>query len=495
MDPKRHLYYGVIIQFYGMLVMPSFSESHLSLVSSSQLSRVTAFFIDRQYYSHVLKFALPIALQQLIFSGLNLVSSVMVGQLGDTTVAAVGLANQIFFLLNLLIFGIGSGAAMFTAQLWGQKDISNIRRVLGLSLTLSLASAVIFLVLAELFPSTILGIYSRDPEVIALGSSYLRIFAFSFIFFGITATISLVLRSIGEVRLPVTVTVCALILNIILSYVLIFGKLGLPALGVNGAAYSILISRGLECIILISMTYYLKLPIAGNLRELFSFDLVFAGKVLRPVMPIVINEILWSLGITAYQVIYARIGTEQLAAINISVAIVDLAMIVFIGLGNATSILVGNFIGSGDEGQAHVYAGRSLALSAIGGMVIGILILLLSPFILSLYKVSPQTIDYAQSILLVSCATLWIRMTNLVIFIGVLRAGGDTRYGLILDGFTIWLVGVPLTAYGAFVLHLPIHLVYLLTMSEELVKWSLGLWRYFSKKWIHNLTETVSAIN
>jgi len=467
----------------------------LSITIPSATRRIAIFFNDRQYYSRLLRFALPIALQQLIFSGLNLVASVMVGQLGDTAVAAVGLAGQIFFLLNLLVFGIGSGAAMFTAQLWGRRDIPNIRRVLGLSLTLSMIGAVFFLVIAEFFPAAVLSIYSRDPAVIALGSSYLRIFGFSFLFFSVTATFSLVLRSIGEVRLPVSVTIGALLLNIILSYVFIFGKLGLPALGVNGAAYAILISRSLECFALITLTYYLKLPPAGKLSELLSYDMAFARIVLRPVLPVAINEILWSLGITAYQVIYARTGTEQLAAMNISIAIVDLAVVAFIGLGNATSILVGNFIGSRDETQAQVYAGRSLALSGIGGMVIGVLIFLLSPFILSLYKVSPETIGYAQKILVISCSFLWLRMMNLVIFIGILRAGGDTRFGLVLDGFIIWLVGVPLTAFGAFVLHLPIYLVYLLTMSEELVKWSLGIWRYFSKKWIHNLAETVSEIN
>jgi Na+-driven multidrug efflux pump len=220
----------------------------------------------------------------------------------------------------------------------------------------------------------------------------------------------------------------------------------------------------------------------------------FANHVLRPVLPVLINEILWSLGITAYQVIYARLGTEQLAAVNISTTITDLAVVAFIGLGNATAILVGNMIGSGDEQHAQAYAGRSLLLSFLGSLLLGIALLTLSPFILSLYKVSPEVIIYARSVLLISASFLWLRMMNLIIFIGIFRAGGDTRFALLLDGFIIWLVGVPLTAYGAFVLHLPIYLVYLLTMSEEIAKWSLGLWRFFSHRWIHNLTETVVEI-
>jgi putative MATE family efflux protein len=450
-------------------------------------------FADRDYFSGMVKFALPITLQQLIFTSLNLVSNVMVGQLGETTVAAVSLAGQIFFLLNLLIFGIGSGAAMFTAQLWGKRDIPNVRKVLGLALTLSIAGALFFFFVAEFIPSFALSIYSKDPQVINLGSSYLRIFGFSFIFFSVTATFSLILRSVGEVRLPVATSIFALVLNIALSYILIFGKLGLPALGANGAAWSILLSRIVECILLVWMTYRCKLPPAGKLRELFVFNAAFAGAVLRPVLPVAINEVLWSFGITTYQIIYARIGTDQLAAMNISSIIGDLAVVAFIGIGNATAILVGNLIGSSQNERAQVWAGRSLALGAVGGAIVGLIVLLISPLILGLYKVSPIVIVYARSVLLVLCSFLWLRMMNMILFIGVLRAGGDTRFALILDGFIIWLVGVPLTAYGAFVLHLPIYQVYMLTLSEEFTKWALGLWRYLSKKWIHNLAETVST--
>ncbi len=415
----------------------------------------------------------------------------MVGQLGETAVAAVSLANQIFFLLNLLIFGIGSGAAMFTAQLWGRRDIPNIRKVLGLALTLGVAGGVFFLLIAEFFPSQALGVYSRDAQVIAIGSPYLQIFGLSFVFFAVTATFSLILRSVGEVRLPVTVSVFALLLNMALSYIFIFGKFGAPAMGVIGAAYGVLIARIVECLLMVSLTYARQLPPAGKLSELFAFDMPFAGVVLKPVLPVAINEVLWSLGITTYQIIYARIGTDQLAAVNISTTISDLAVVAFMGIGNATAILVGHLIGSDQNERAQLYAGRSLALGAIGGMLIGGAVLLVSPFILGLYKVSPLVITYAASLLLVNCSFYWLRMMNMILFIGVFRAGGDTRFALVLDGFIIWLVGVPLTAFGAFVLHLPIFLVYMLTLSEEFCKWGLGLWRYFSKKWIHNLAKTV----
>ena len=206
------------------------------------------FFNDKDYYLRLYHFAFPIALQQFIMSSLNMVGVMMIGQLGAVPVAAVGLANQIFFLLNLLLFGITSGSAMFTAQLWGKRDIPNIRKVLGSALTLGLAGGTVFLIIAEFFPAAALSIYSKDPSVIALGSDYLRIIGFSFFMFHITFCYSAVLRSTGDVQTPLVVTLHTLSFNTLFSYVLIFGKLGFPAMGVHGAAIAAFSARVLECI-------------------------------------------------------------------------------------------------------------------------------------------------------------------------------------------------------------------------------------------------------
>jgi putative MATE family efflux protein len=380
---------------------------------------------------------------------------------------------------------------MFTAQLWGKGDVANIHRVLGLALSMSLGSGILFLLASELIPQTLLGIYSTDPQVIALGSAYLRLFGWSFLFFSITATYGSIMRSIGQVKLPVLVSISAMIFNVALSYLLIFGKLGLPKMGVIGAAAAIVVSRTLECVALLWLNYRLRLPTAARLDEMAGFNVGFAKKVLNPVLPVAINEVLWSLGITAYSVVYARISTESIAAMNIVGTISDLSMAPFIGLTNACAILIGHLIGAGDDRQAYRYGGRSLALGIAGALLVGGLVMLVSPFILSFYKVSPLVIEYTQKALIVLSTFLWLRMANLVRFIGIFRAGGDTRYALILDGIIIWLVGVPLAFLGAFVFHLPVYLVYLMVMTEELTKGFLGLQRYFSRKWIHHLEQTV----
>jgi Na+-driven multidrug efflux pump len=208
-------------------------------------------------------------------------------------------------------------------------------------------------------------------------------------------------------------------------------------------------------------------------------------------VPVALNEIFWSFGITTYNIIYARMGTDAIAAMNIFGTVDNMAFIFFIGLGNATAIIVGNKIGAGDEKDAYKYAGRSIGLAMSLGLIVGCIVLILRTPVLSIYNVSPRVLEDAYKIMTIAALAVWLRASNMVIIVGTLRSGGDTIYSLILDGFVIWLVGVPLAALGAFFFMLPIELVYLMVLSEELTKFVLGLRRYFSRKWINNLARTV----
>jgi putative MATE family efflux protein len=457
--------------------------------------KVIEFYKDPDYFSNIQKIALPIIIQQLMFSGLNMLGVILIGQKGDASVAAVGLAGQIAFLLNLVHFGIISGAAMFTAQFWGKHDIRNLRRVLGLCLMLAISASLIFFTLAQLLPSQILRIYSKDPVVIELGTSYIRTFSWTFLFFAITFSYALVMRSTGDVKIPTTVSVGALLISTFLSYSLIFGKFGLPELGIQGAAVAAVIARLLECVTLLIVTYARKLPVAASFRELTDFDRVFFRRVIKPMLPVILNELFWSLGITTYNIIYGRMGTQSYAAINIVSTIEQVGFVIFIGISNATSVLVGNRIGSGREDEAYLYAGRSLGLGILGGILLGIVLQFVKAPILSLYKVSPEVLQDAGRIINVVSFFLWVRVNNMTTVVGILRAGGDTRFSLFLDGIIIWIVGVPMAYLGAFVFNWPVYLVYLCAMSEEATKWFLGINRYFSRKWINNLTMHVEGLD
>ena len=458
------------------------------------LTKIIDLYRDREYLDNMRRIALPIIAQQLAFALLNMLGVVFVGQKGETSVAAVGLAGQLAFLLNLVHFGIISGAAMFTAQFWGRQDIPNLRRVLGLCLLLALSASLIFFTLSQLLPETILRIYSEDEAVIALGTNYIRTFSWTFIFFAITFSYALVMRSTGNVKIPPMVSVGALLISTFLSYSLLFGKFGLPELGIQGVAIAAVIARGIECVTLLVVTYAGRSPVAASLRELFDFDLAFAGRVIKPMFPVIINELFWSLGITTYYVIYGRMGTESIATMNIVSSIEQVAFVLFIGIANATSVLVGNRIGAGKEDEAFNYAGRSLGLGIGGGLIMGLLLQVLKTPILSLYNVSPEVIQNAGYVINVASVFLCVRVNNMTIVVGILRAGGDTKFSMFLDGFIIWIVGVPLAALGAFMFHLPVYFVYLLVMSEEVVKWALGLYRYRSRKWINNLANQVGGM-
>jgi putative MATE family efflux protein len=462
-------------------------------LTGKRQNAVIEFFSDKEYYQRLYKFTFPISLQNLVAASLNMVGWVMVGQLGAVPVAAVGLANQIFFLLNLMLFGITTGSAMFTAQLWGKRDITNIRKVLGLALTLGLAAAMLFLVIAEVFPSFALGIYSQDLAVVVSGSEYLRIIGFSFPLFAISFCYAIVLRSTGDARTPLVVTFSSLVINTLVSYLLIFGKLGLPALGVHGAAIGFLVARVIEVVFYLILTYRNDSPAAAKLGELFRFDRDFAWQVLKPVLPVVANEILWSLGTSAYSVAYARISTESIAAMNIVSAVDQIALLLFNAMGHACAVLVGNCIGAGDKDTAFRYAARTEALGMLGALGVGAAVIASNNAILSMYNVSPLVIDYARRVLNILGVLLWLRSSNMILFIGIFRSGGDTRFAFFLDGVIIWVVGVPLAFIGAFIFHLPVYWVYLLQMSEEISKWLLGVYRFFSRKWIHNLAEVVGS--
>ena len=452
------------------------------------------FYRDPEYFSEVQKIAIPIIIQQLMFSGLNMLGVIFVGQKGEASVAAVGLAGQVAFLLNLVHFGIISGAAMFSAQFWGRRDVPNLRRVLGLCLMMAVSASFIFFALSQLWPSQILSIYSKDSSVIDLGTDYIRTFSWTFIFYAITFSYAFVMRSTGDVKTPTTISVLALLLTTFLSYSLIFGKFGLPELGIQGAAVAAVIARLLECVTLLTVIYRGNSPVAASLRELTNFDGGFFGKVIRPMFPVILNELLWALGVTTYNIIYGRMGTSAYAAMNIVSTIEQMAFVIFIGIANATSVLVGNRIGAGREEEAQLYAGRSLGLGVVGGIIIGLILQLVKEPVLSLYNVSPEVIENAGHVIDVVSLFLWVRVTNMTIVIGILRAGGDTRFSLFLDGIIIWLVGVPMAYLGANVFHLPVYLVYLCAMSEEVTKWFLGIARYRSRKWINDLAAQVEGI-
>ena len=451
-----------------------------------------SFVRDKTFMRTMLGLALPVAFQQFITAGLNMVDVLMVGQLGEASIAALGLANQVFFLLILFLFGVTSGMAIFTAQYWGQGDVVSIRKVLGISLTVALGVGLLFTLAATLIPETIMSFYTEDAEVIALGSSYLQIVGFSYMFMAVTTSYFAVLRSITLVKVTVVVSVIAIILKTGLGYLLIFGIGGLPALGVRGAAIGTTFGWIFESGLIIFLVYRLKTPLAANPVTFFRFDRPFVGKVLKTAMPAAANEVFWSVGITIYNAVYARIGTDAMAAIQINATIEEVAFVLFIGLGNACAVMIGNKIGEGRKDVAFEYGRRFLLLNVFLALLSGIVILLAREPVIGLYEISVSAANSARMLMLIFSLTAWVRAINFILFVGALRAGGDTRFAMFMELFSIWVSGVTMAVIGDFVLKLPVYGVYMMVFLEEIVKVFIIMRRYLSRKWIHDLVNVTA---
>ncbi|QAA33176.1 MATE family efflux transporter [Clostridium manihotivorum] len=444
-------------------------------------------FSDKKFFNATIKLALPIALQNFILSSLNLFDNIIIGGLGEVAIASVGLANQMFFLLNLVLFGVVSGASIFTAQYWGNKDLKNIKRVLGICLISSIAASSIFTLAALIFPKPIMSLFSNDPAVINMGANYLRIICLSYIVTAISFAYAATLRSIGQVKAPMFVSVTALAVNTVLNFTMVYGVAGIPGLGVYGSALGTLIARIIEFILMIFVVYKFKFPLAAKPKELLDLSLDFVKKFFKVTIPVILNESLWALGVTVYSVIYAHMGTSIIASTNIVSTIDRLAMVIFLGFGNAAAIMIGQKIGEKDEKTAFLYAKRFIIMNPLIGILVGFVIYIGAPSILYAYNVSPEVHNYSKSLLHILGIFLCIKVFNYTNVVGILRSGGDTKFCLLLDIGGMWLVGVPLVALAGLYFNLPIDKVYIFVFMEEVAKFIVGFPRIASKKWINNL--------
>ncbi len=440
------------------------------------------------FYGSLARIALPIALQNLIISSVNMLDTVMVGRLGAAELAAVGLGNQVWFLLMLFLFGASTGAGVFTAQYWGKRDLAGVRKTTGLSMALGLAAALLFMAASLLAPTWILGLYSKDPDVVRLGAEYLRRVAPSYPLAALSFCMALALRGVERVRLPLAATVVSLALNAGLNYVLIFGKLGLPALGVRGAAYATVIARLVEALIVLIGAYARRMPPAGSLAELRSWDGAFLSRFTTIAAPVMVNEVLWSLGITCYNGILARVGTDAIAAYNVTSTISQLAMVLFMGTANAAAVMIGKRIGEGDRETAFAWARRFAILSPLLGVAVSALVVPTSALLPRLFALDPEPLRQASLMVYVLAAIIPFKVFNLHVVVGICRSGGDTKFGAFFDLFGVWGVGVPLALLGAFVLRVQPWMVFALLSLDELAKFGLGIWRLGTRRWLNDVT-------
>lgn len=451
--------------------------------------RSLTLFNDKQFYKSLFAIAIPIMLQNLVNSFVNMVDTVMIGRLGTVEIAAVGLGNQFFFTFNMILFGICSGSAIFTAQFWGKRDIPGIRINTGFSLILNLFVALIFTLGGLCFPEGILRIYSRDSAVIVAGAAYIKTLAPSFIPFGISFVFVQTLRSTEKVRLAMVSTLIALSINVGLNYLFIFGFGPVPAMGVVGAAIATVVARFTEMGILVGVSYARRYPLAGSFRELTAFSRSFIGHFFSIVSPVVLNEFIWSLGVMLENIIIARTHTDAIAAFNITNTFSQLTWVVFIGLGNGVAVLIGKKIGEGDEKTARNYAHRITRFAPLLAGGAALIILSFSRFLPLIFRVNRSVFSIIDRMFLILACVYPFRAFNMSMVVGICRSGGDTRFCILYDVLFMWVVSIPLAAAASFMFNAPVWVAYLCICVEDPIKMLLGLWRLKTGKWLHNVIE------
>ena len=442
---------------------------------------------DREYYHSLLHIALPISLQGLISASLNLLDNVMVGGLGATALAAVGLANSIFFILMVFLFGVSSGLTVFVAQFWGKKDLEGVRTATGLGMLLSAALSLVFAALTASFPVALMHIFTADPQVVDLGAQFLRRIAPSYPLMAISFLFYASMRNTEHAKPPIVAGSIALVANTALNYVLIYGHFGAPRMGVVGSATATLVARVIELGITLWIVYGRDLPSAVRLRHIFRIDPAFLARVLKISLPVMANEGLWVLGVSIYPAVYARMGTDIIAAVNVLSTLERLAFVFAMGMGNAAAAIVGKQIGAGRKDLAYRYGGLSLFIAPAASVVIGLSLYLSRPILLPLFGLNGAALDDSMLLVALSSGLLWLRSGNMVSIVGVLRGGGDTVFAMFLEIIPLWLVAVPLVVLGGLVFGWPLAFVYLATAVDEILKFFAGLVRYFSRRWIHDL--------
>ena len=445
---------------------------------------------DKKFLKKTIAIGIPIAVQALLNTTLNLVDTMMIGSLGESTIAAVGLANKVFFVFTLLLFGIVSGSSILTAQYWGKRDVKNIRRVLGISLIIGLSGAVIFMLAGLFIPKVVMSIFTPSEGTISIGASYLAIVALSYPLTAITNCYISLLRATNQVKAPVFISIVSILVNVVLNYTLIYGNFGAPKLGVQGAAIATVIARLVECLSILAVVYISKGPAAAKIKELVAFDKEFIKKYLITVSPVIANEFMWGLGVTMYSLVYGRMGDEAVAAITITQNDEQICVVIFQGLSSATAVILGNELGANKIKDAERHSKSFFVLQFMLTIVMGMVCLLIRTPLINLFSVPDNIAADITKCLTVFVCYLPFRMFNLINIVGVLRSGGDTKASLLLDITGVWCVGIPFAFLGGIVLGLPIYYVYAMITIEEVYKFILGLRRYKQKKWLRNIIET-----
>lgn len=444
---------------------------------------------DKNFYKLLLSITLPIAAQNFITFAVSLADSLMLGVVGEVALSAANLANQLFFILMIVTFGVTSAAMVFASQYWGKDDIYSMKRIITIMLRLTAVISLVASVLAICIPETVMSWYSDDPEIIAAGASYLRIIGWAYPFYSLTNAMASVLRSAHIVKVSIVIYFTSLLVNVFLNWVLIFGNLGAPVLGIEGAAIATACARVSETIILLIYLIFFEKKIHYTVKDFFVPVKDYIGAFIKTGAPVILNEAIWSIGTSALSMIIGHISTDFVSANSIANIVWQCVWVVISGMGNATSVIIGNAIGHGEDKNLILSKAKTIVLIAFGlGIISAALLLVIRGPVINFYEVSDETKALAYDLIVSYAIVIILQSMSVQYVVGIFRGGGDTKAAAIVDVLFLWIIAIPLGAFSGFVLELSPPLVYLMLRSDEILKNIISFFHLRSGKWIKNIT-------
>ena len=439
----------------------------------------------RSLRKEIVRLALPIALQQFMTALVGACDAIMLGKLSQDAMSAVSLATQVTFVFNLFMFAFMAGENMFVAQYYGKGDYTGISQVFSLVTKICGCIAVVFLAGSLFFPEQLMRILTNEETLIVLGSEYLRVIGISYVFSGIAQIFLAIMKNCGAVNMSTLINGVMVILNIVLNAVFIFGLSGFPKMGIKGAALATVLATVVQFLWSVG---YVLCRIRAVKFSLRSCEKKLFGRFWQKTVPLLINNLAWGIGFSMYSVIMGHLGTDAVAANGIANISKNLVVCFCLGLGNAGSIIVGNRLGA-DRLQEAKEVGETLTKTAIiAGIVSGLVLIALSPFITKMVDLTPTARGYLQKMLLISSYYIAGKSVNCMTIGGIFAAGGDSKFGMLCDSVTLWCIIVPLGCICAFILKLPVMVVYFVLNLDEIIKLPVVYKHYKKYKWIKNLT-------
>lgn len=439
----------------------------------------------RSLRKEIVRLAFPIALQQFMTALVGACDAIMLGKLSQDAMSAVSLATQVTFVFNLFMFAFMAGENMFVAQYYGKGDYTGISQVFSLVTKICGCIAVVFLAGTLFFPEQLMRILTNEETLIVLGSEYLRVIGISYVFSGIAQTFLAIMKNCGAVNMSTLINGVMVILNIALNAVFIFGLSGFPKMGIKGAALATVLATVVQFLWSVG---YVLCRIRAVKFSLRSCEKKLFGRFWQKAVPLLINNLAWGIGFSMYSVIMGHLGTDAVAANGIANISKNLVVCFCLGLGNAGSIIVGNRLGADRLKEAKEAGGTLTRTAIIAGIVSGLVLIALSPFITKMVDLTPTARGYLQKMLLISSYYIAGKSVNCMTIGGIFAAGGDSKFGMLCDSVTLWCIIVPLGCICAFILKLPVMVVYFVLNLDEIIKLPVVYKHYKKYKWIKNLT-------